>query len=137
MVRSKIGWILLALTGIFLISARGVKAVPLDISGIVFQDANADGRRDADEPALPQVVLSDGVQVVQTDRWGRYRLSTESSRVLFVCLPGRYLANGDFYEQLRTHRDGDKVDFPLVEHPWTDSFTFLFFTDSQIGRAHV
>ncbi|MCK4272327.1 metallophosphoesterase [bacterium] len=132
MIRLKSGWLIFMLTVVMLICARDVNAVPLDISGIVFQDANANGRLDADEHSLPEVVISDGVQVVRGDRWGRYRLSTESSRVLFVCPPGDYRANGEFFEYLLGHRNGDIVDFPLVKHDCSDTFCFLFFTDSHV-----
>lgn len=127
----KNGRLSLLLTGA-LLCARDVGAVSLNISGIVFEDTNANGRLDADERPLPQVVLSDGNQVVRADQWGRYRLSTESSRVLSVSLPGDYLANGDFFEQLRAHHNEDVVDFPLIKHDWSDSFSFLFFTDSHV-----
>lgn len=130
----KIGWFSGPLIGL-LLCVQGLGAVPLDISGIVFEDANANGRLDADESTLPHVVLSDGMGVVLTDEWGRYRLSTESSRVLFVSLPGEYLAHNDFFEQLRAHHNGDIIDFPLVKHPWSDTFSFLFFTDSHVTPA--
>jgi len=132
MIRLKSTWFPFMLMGFILLCARDVGAIPLDISGIVFQDANANGRLDADERTLPQVVLSDGVQVVRSDRWGRYHLSTENSRVLYVSLPGEYQAKGDFFEPLRTHHNGDIIDFPLVKHPWSDTFSFLFFTDSHV-----
>jgi Icc protein len=132
MMRAKNGWLHLVLAGIVLLSARGVNAIQLDISGIVFDDANANGRLDADESILPHVVLSDGVQVIRADKWGRYRLSTESSRVLFVSLPGEYQAGGVFFEHLRTHHTGDIIDFPLVKHDWSDTYSLLFFTDSHV-----
>jgi hypothetical protein len=132
MVRSSISAIVMIILAVAAIDAQGAHAAPTAISGIVFQDANENGRLDAGEQALPGVVLSDGVQVIQTDRWGRYRLETDDSRTLSVSLPGEYRAVGDFYTSLRDHHHGDIIDFPLVEHGCGDDFSFLFFTDSHV-----
>jgi hypothetical protein len=113
-------------------SARGVNAIVLDISGIVFQDSNENGQRDRGEEALQGVVVSDGVEVVTTDGEGRYRLRTEDSRVLFVSLPGNYHTHGDFYEHLRGYSDGDTIDFAMLKHAFCDEVSFLFFTDSHV-----
>jgi Icc protein len=135
MIHHRFRWFPLLLMWSLLICARDVLAIPLDISGIVFEDANANGRQDGNENGISQVILSDGIQVVQTDRQGRYHLSTERSRVLFVSLPGEYLPIGDFFEHLWDHRSGDVLDFPLVKHPWSESLSFLFFTDSHVTPA--
>jgi Icc protein len=121
-----------ALTTMAFFCARGVNALPVHISGVVFQDTNGNGRQDHREPGLPDVVLSDGVEVIRTDGQGQYHLLSQDSRVLFVCLPGSYRANGDFYEYLRDHQDGDSVDFPMLKHPFCDDVSFLFFTDSHV-----
>jgi len=112
--------------------ARDASAAPIAISGIVFHDHDENGRLDAGEHALPQVVLSDGMQVIRTDRWGRYRIETDDSRVLFVSLPGEYRSVGEFFENLRDHHNGDIVDFPLIEHGCGEELSFLFFTDSHV-----
>jgi hypothetical protein len=49
------------------------KAVP--VAGVVFLDLDADGVRDSGEPGIEGVAVSDQVQVVTTDRDGRYTLS--------------------------------------------------------------
>ena len=44
------------------------------LSGVVFDDRNADGRRQAGEPGVPDVALSNGRTLVVTDAGGRYRI---------------------------------------------------------------
>jgi hypothetical protein len=132
MVRSRIVALSMLFSAILMLSARGVIALAVDISGVVFQDTNRNGRRDAREPGLADVVLSDGIAVVHTDDQGRYRLSSQDSRVLFVSLPHNYLSNGNFYEYLLGHRNGDEIDFPMLKHPSSDQISFLFFTDSHV-----
>ena len=122
----------MVLLAIVTIDARDAYATPVAISGIVFHDSDENGRLDADEHALPGVILSDGVQVLETDQWGRYRLETDDTRILWVSQPGEYRSAGNFYERLRAHHHGDIVDFPLIEHGCGDEFSFLFFTDSHV-----
>ena len=44
------------------------------ISGWVFEDLNWDGRRQSDEPGIPGVMVSDGLNVVVTDANGHGRV---------------------------------------------------------------
>jgi Icc protein len=120
---------------ILLFCARDGGAFPVNISGIVFQDKNHNGRHDKKERVLSDAVLSDGVQVTRTDERGRYSLSTESSRVLFLSLPGGFRIEGQFFEHLGNHRDGDQIDFPVVKQRQCDFFSFLFFADSHVTSA--
>jgi len=130
MIRSGICHLLLS--AMVVLGGRAANAVPVDISGTVFQDTNQNGRRDSREPGLSGVILSDGVEVVRTDGDGHYHLRSQDSRVLFVCLPGDYRSNGDFFEHMGSHRDGDEIHFPMLRHPACDQVSFLFFTDSHV-----
>jgi len=47
-------------------------------TGIVFEDLDDDGVRDADEPVVPGVTLRSGSSVVATDRLGRFRLAVDA-----------------------------------------------------------
>jgi Icc protein len=132
MVRSRIVPICLLAVALFLFGARGVDALAVDVSGVVFQDTNQNGRQDAREPGLAGVILSDGIAVARTDARGRFQLTSRDDRVLFVTLPHNYRSNGDFYEYLRGHLDGDEIDFPMIKHPSCDQVSFLFFTDSHV-----
>ena len=41
-------------------------------TGTVFEDRNANGKRDPGEPGLPEVVVSDGEKVIRTTATGEY-----------------------------------------------------------------
>ena len=59
-------------------------------TGAVYDDRNANGLRDAGEPGLPGIRVSDGVDIVVTDRDGRFQLSDVSGRTRFVIKPAGY-----------------------------------------------
>ena len=52
--------------------------------GSVFEDRNGNGRRDAGERGLAGIRVSDGTQVVVTDREGRFQLPGEAAMVTVV-----------------------------------------------------
>jgi hypothetical protein len=56
--------------------------------GVVFEDHNGNSRRDAGEPGIAGVLVSDGVRFVRSGSDGRYRLSTDGAeRPVFVIKP--------------------------------------------------
>src|SRR4249919_3013951 len=78
-------------------------------AGVVFADNNANGSRDAGEPGLKDIKVSDGVQIAITASDGRYSLPAAEGRTVFVIKPAGYRfpsrADGmpDFWRHLRTH----------------------------------
>lgn len=105
---------------------------PLTISGVVHHDNNRNGVMDRSEKGMAGVVVSDGVEVVTTDKEGHYSIATESSRVLFVSLPGDHFANGDFYRRLSGRTSGEMINFPLIKHKTKKTVKFVFFTDPHV-----
>lgn len=57
------------------------------ITGVVFDDANRNGRLDAGERGVPGVKVSNGREVVLTDPQGRYDLPVRSDMSVFVVQP--------------------------------------------------
>ncbi|GAB2514395.1 calcineurin-like phosphoesterase C-terminal domain-containing protein [Lysobacter humi (ex Lee et al. 2017)] len=57
---------------------------------VVFEDRDGDGRRDAREPGVPGVRVSDGLRIAITGRDGRYALPPTPGRPLFVIKPAGY-----------------------------------------------
>lgn len=55
--------------------------------GIVYHDANHNGRHDPDEPGLPDVRVSNGREIVATDESGRYQLPIADDAEIFVIKP--------------------------------------------------
>jgi 3',5'-cyclic AMP phosphodiesterase CpdA len=58
--------------------------------GVVFEDRNGNGVRDAGESGVAGVSVSNGVQVVQTDGQGGYLLDVQHGTILFITKPTGY-----------------------------------------------
>jgi hypothetical protein len=101
------------------------------IEGIVFQDRNSNGRREAGEPGLPGIAVSDQVQVVTTDESGRFVLDARGYGLVFVSQPDGYLVNSPFWRTA----DGSTVEFGLTSIPNVSSFTFVHASDTHISEA--
>ena len=61
--------------------------------GVVFLDANENGIKDSHEKGLSKVCVSNGLQVVQTDKEGRYQIEVESDSEVFVIKPRDYMTS--------------------------------------------
>jgi hypothetical protein len=120
--------------------------------GFVFEDLNRNGQRDPGEPGLPRVRVSNGREIVLTDREGRWTLSHDDDTILFVIKPRGWMTPVDSELQIPRfyyiHKPGgspslrfkgveptgplpDSVDFPLYRRPEPNRFTALFFGDTQ------
>ncbi len=55
--------------------------------GVVFHDANGNGRFEAGEPTLPNMRVSNGREIVKTNADGRYELEVDDDDILFVIKP--------------------------------------------------
>jgi 3',5'-cyclic AMP phosphodiesterase CpdA len=108
------------------------------VQGTVFDDRNANGVRDAGEPAIAQVPVSNGTEVVLTDAGGHYELPADGDATIFVVKPRgwRPPANArnlpQFYRRLAAGASPPAaVDFPLMRSDEPDEFRALVFTDPQ------
>jgi hypothetical protein len=120
-------------------------------TGVVFHDRNRNGIRDAGEPGVPNVLVSNQREVVKTDAQGRYRLPVDDDTILFVVKPRGWMTplsesnvprfyyihkpNGSI--QVRyggvapTGSLPASVDFPLYPQRESDRYTALMFGDTQ------
>lgn len=80
----------LALVVLSLLSTPATALPPPCNSGTVFEDRNGNGWQDGDEPGLPGVKASDGVEIVTTDARGNYHLPVIDGRSSFVIKPAGY-----------------------------------------------
>jgi len=58
--------------------------------GIVYEDTNLNGKRDAKEKGVAQVAVSNGIDVVLTDASGRYSIPARDNSIFFVIKPNGY-----------------------------------------------
>lgn len=63
------------------------QAAATEVTGIVFEDLNRDGIRQANEPGVAGVMVTNGREVVRTDREGRYRLPVRPDMAVAVIKP--------------------------------------------------
>jgi hypothetical protein len=106
-----------------------------DISGVVFEDANGDGRRDASERGLAGVVVSNQDAVVTTDASGTFLLPRGGFGIVFVSVPDGYRAVGTFWRRV-----GDStttVAFPLAPVARPREFSFVHSSDTHISPSSV
>ncbi len=61
------------------------------VSGVVFEDRSGSGRRQAGDPGIPGVLVSNGREVAKTDANGRYSLPIEEEGAVFVIKPTGYM----------------------------------------------
>ena len=89
---------------------------------------------------IPGVVVSDGVEVVQTDKDGVYQFkSKKKHKYVFISVPSGYEAMSEgvlpkIHVQLtKGENEPERVDFPLVEAPGQETHKMLFFGDMHMA----
>lgn len=97
-----------------------------ELTGTVFVDADADGVRDADEPGLAAIAVSNGREVVETDSQGGYALPPGPDGRVFLTRPDGYECAG------WVHEDGG--DFALIPAARADEFFFIHLSDVHAYR---
>ena len=65
------------------------------VEGVAWDDRDGDGRRDRDEPGVPDVAISNGRDLVVTDADGRYRIAVAPGQTVFVIKPAGWRLPGD------------------------------------------
>ena len=126
-------------------------------TGVVFEDRSGTGRRQAGDPGIAGVLVSNGREVVKTDGEGRYALPVDDETIIFVIKPTGYAVPVErgvmlprFYyihqpqgtpAQLGLRYRGiapsgplpGSVDFALRKVDEPSRFDVLMFTDPHAG----
>ena len=120
-------------------------------TGTVFHDVNKNGKRDADEKGLPNVAVSNGQEIVETDEQGNWKLSASNDVIFFVIKPSGWMTPLNNHKLPRFHYihkpKGSppsrypgtaptgplpkSIDFPLHKQDEPDKFRAIFFGDPQ------
>lgn len=94
---------------------------PGTATGVVFEDANANGIRDQGEAGIADVCVSNGQEVVTTDSGGKYSLPVGDDTIIFVIKPTGYRTPHDennvprFYYVHKPAGSPKDLKFPGVE----------------------
>lgn len=114
----------------------------ITVRGIVFEDANANARRDPGEAGLSGLSVSDGQQWGSTDAEGRFEfvLDESLSGSAFACTPAGWRASKYFYIIADFEAFDGKVqtgEIGLVRAPARDAdrFSFVQLTDVHVTES--
>ena len=101
-------------------------------AGLVFEDANGNGRRDAGEKGVASVEVSNGVDVVLTDAYGSYTIPDRAGARVFVIKPRGWQTPVDGANlPIYYAPPGGTADFPLRRAAEADDLRALILTDPQ------
>lgn len=128
-------------------------------TGTVFEDRSGTGVRHHDDPGIAGVLVSNGRDVVRTDRDGRYALPVDDASIIFVIKPAGYAVPAESGVMLPRfyyiHQPGGTpahlglryggiaptgalppaIDFPLRRAEEAGRFDVLMFADLHAGSA--
>ncbi len=121
-------------------------------TGLVYHDKNANRLHDKGEPGIANVLISNGAQVVSTDKKGRYTLPVGEDTILFVIQPKSWevpLNEQNLPQFYYNHKPAGSpkdlkypgvaptgplpasIDFPLYPGSTNDAFSIFAFGDPQ------
>jgi hypothetical protein len=139
------------LLGLLTLAPIGQATAAETARGIVFEDRNGNRIREAGEPGIPGVAVSNQRDVVRTDSQGHYALPVTEDTILFVTKPTGFSVPRDqnnlprFYYihkpegSPRSFHAGvpptgplpDSIDFALTRQPEPAAFRMIAFADPQ------
>ena len=120
--------------------------------GFVFHDVNENRRRDAAEPGIAGVAVSNGTDIVHTNEEGSYALPVSDDAIVFVIKPSNWMTpvNADFLPQFYYLHQPDgypdnyrykgteptgklpkEINFPLYPENSSEQFKMVVFGDPQ------
>lgn len=135
---------------IFLFSA--ISALSQQVaSGIVYEDTNRNGKRDKQESGIPNVLVTNGLDVVRTDEKGYYEIPVQQDNIIQVIKPGNYnyLYDSYFLPDFAYHHKPAgspklkyegvaptgklprSIDFGLVKQDVSNTYRVLLMGDPQ------
>ncbi|MCA9236703.1 MAG: calcineurin-like phosphoesterase family protein [Planctomycetales bacterium] len=155
MLRTQLTSLLACIAATWILTAYSTAhADQLTARGTVFADRNGNGQRDAGEPGIPGVRVSNGLEVVATDGAGDYELPIDADEAeIFLLKPRDWMTPQTdqhlprFYYLHKPHGSPDDgfafagveptgplpetIDFPLVASPEPDEFKVIMMGDPQ------
>jgi len=103
------------------------------VGGLVYEDANGNGRHDATEPGIGGVVVSNQHTVALTSGDGRFALDGAGTGVIFASVPSGYRATAGFWRRV----DGGPVEIGLARIPPTREFVFVHASDTHVQSSNA
>jgi Icc-related predicted phosphoesterase len=110
---------------------------PTPVSGVVYEDANGNGRRDEGERGLSGVAVSNQHEVVVTAADGTYVLPHPGFGIVFVSVPDGYRTVGRFWRTVPVSGSNEPAEFALQSRPVQEAFTFIHASDTHVSKQSV
>ena len=125
------------------------------VQGVVYNDKNQNLKQDKGEPGIPNVLVSNGRDVVKTGAKGSYELTASEESIIFITkpsgynvpvndvnLPQFYYLNYPNGSPVKTKFPGLKptgplpelVDFPLFHQKESNKFDVVVMADTQVSN---
>lgn len=121
-------------------------------TGTVYHDLNKNGQKEAGEPGIANVCVSNGKEVVKTDKNGKWMLPVGNDTGFFVIKPAEYavpLTSDNLPKNYYLHKPNGSpstktegvaptgalpgsIDFPLWKQKSEKQFSVLMFSDTQV-----
>ena len=118
-----------------MLAASRAVAQDARLHGVVYADANANGKRDASEHGVSGAIVSNQRDVVVTDSLGRFEIPAGTTGIVFVSVPDGFRSSGAFWRA--TTAAPASVDFGLVRQAQSRTFSFVHASDSHIAPENV
>ncbi len=100
-----------------------------EFKGVVYYDTNANGKLDNEEQGIKDILISNGQEVIATNKEGRFRLpQLELSHFITIHLPANYSAK-EFY--IKSSEKIKSYDFALTSKQKKDNFSFVQISDTE------
>ena len=125
--------LVLTLAGSIVGSAQESTTTSYVVTGSVFEDLDANGRRDEGEPGVAGVRVSDQVVVTSSQQDGSFRLPDPAGYGLVsISQPDGYRVNGPFWRQINEESAATDLQFPLIKTGTLSDFTFIHASDTHL-----
>jgi outer membrane protein assembly factor BamB/predicted phosphodiesterase len=107
----------------------GIYAQAQNFSGTVYLDANKNNVKDKGEKGIPNILVSNGQEVIRTDKKGKFSLAKlELSHFVTLHVPANYDAK-QFY--IKTSENRTSYDFALTPKTKKENFEFVQISDTE------
>lgn len=108
------------------------------ISGVVFVDTNKNEVPDKDEVMLPNVLVSNGKDIVRTNSKGKYTISKIEGNTVFIIKPENYISKKNkqnsvaFYVPFDQIKETKNYNFPLIPNIEKKDLKVVLLGDTQV-----